>query len=63
MSEDFKTAKPALARLHQDIEAINHSAKPSYLGLIEQLECVLSARVHERIGVARYVQWVPVDSA
>ena len=35
MSDDFKLAKTALAKLHQDMEAINRLAKPSYLSLIE----------------------------
>ena len=41
MSDDLKTAKTALAKLHQDMEAINLLAEPSYLHLIKQMECVL----------------------
>jgi len=36
MSDDLKSAKSALAKIHQDMEAINRLAKPSYLGVIEQ---------------------------
>jgi len=38
MSDDLKTA---LAKLHQDMEAINRLAKPSYLSVIEQMERTL----------------------
>lgn len=38
MSDDFKTPKTALAKLHQDMEAINRLAKPSYLSVVEQME-------------------------
>ena len=41
MSDDLKTAKTALAKLHQDMEAINKLAKPSYLSVIEQMERTL----------------------
>ena len=41
MSDDLKTAKTALAKLHQDMEAINRLAKPSYLSVIEQMERTL----------------------
>jgi hypothetical protein len=37
MSDDLKTAKTALAKLHLDIEAINKLAKPSYLSVVEQM--------------------------
>lgn len=30
MSDDLKTAKTALAKLHQNMEAMNKLAKPSY---------------------------------
>src|SRR5660398_50328 len=38
MSDDFKTAKSALAKLHQDTEAVNGLDKPSYLSVIEQMQ-------------------------
>ena len=38
MSDDFKTAKTALANLHQDMEAISRLAKPPYLSVIKQME-------------------------
>ena len=34
MSDDLKTAKTALAKLHHDMEAINKLAKPPYLSVI-----------------------------
>ena len=37
MSDDLKTAKTALVKLHQDMETINRLAKP-YLNVIEQME-------------------------
>ena len=38
MSDDLKTGKTALAKVHQDMEAINRLARPSYLNVIEQIE-------------------------
>ena len=38
MSDDLKTAISAIAKLHQDMEAIYRLANPSCLGVIEQLE-------------------------
>ncbi len=37
MSDDLRAAKSAIAKLHQDMEAISRLAKPSYLGVIEQM--------------------------
>lgn len=36
MLDDFKSVKTALAKLHQDMEAINRLARPSYPSLIER---------------------------
>ncbi|MBN1142271.1 MAG: hypothetical protein JXB25_10840 [Deltaproteobacteria bacterium] len=41
MPDNLKTAKSALAKLHQDMDAINRLAKPPYLSVIEQMERTL----------------------
>ena len=38
MSDDFKTARTALGKLHQDMEFINRLANPPYLNAIKQME-------------------------
>lgn len=38
MSNDLKTAKNALAKPHQDMEAVDSLAKPFYLSVIERME-------------------------
>ena len=38
MSDDLKTAISAIAKLHQNMEAIYRLANPSCLGVIEKLE-------------------------
>ena len=38
MSDDFKTAKTALDKLHQDMEVISRLANPPYLNAIKQME-------------------------
>ena len=51
MSDDFKTAKTALAKLHQDMEAINRLTKPSYLSVIEQMERMLEPIRHQQLKI------------
>lgn len=41
MPDNLKTAKSALAKIHQDMESINRLAKPSYMSMIEQMERTL----------------------
>ena len=53
MSDDLKTAKTALAKLHQDMEAINRLAKPSYLGVIEQMERTLEPIRRQQLEISR----------
>ena len=38
MSDDLKAARSALAKLHQDMTAIDRLVKPSYLSFIQQME-------------------------
>ena len=53
MSDDLKTAKNALAKLHQDMEAINQMAKPSYLSVIEQMERTLEPIRLQQLEISR----------
>ena len=56
MSNDLKTAKIALAKLHQDMEAINRLAKPSYLGVIEQMERTLEPIRRQQLEISRALE-------
>ena len=56
MSDDLKTAKTALAKLHQDMEAINRLAKPSYLSVIEQMECTLEPIRRQQLEITRALE-------
>ena len=53
MSDDLKSAKSALAKLHQDMEAINRLAKPSYLSVIEQMERTLEPIRRQQLEISR----------
>jgi len=53
MPDDLKTAKTALVKLHQDMEAINRLAKPSYLSLIEQMERSLEPIRRQHLEISR----------
>ena len=53
MPDDLKTAKTALVKLHQDMEAINRLAKPSYLSLIEQMERSLEPIRRQHLELSR----------
>jgi hypothetical protein len=54
MSDNLKTTKTALAKLHQDMATINLLPKPSYLNVIEQMERSMEPinRQHLEIGRA-----------
>ena len=56
MSDDLKTAKTALAKLHQDMEAINRLAKPSYLSVIEQMERTLEPIRRQQLEITRALE-------
>ena len=52
MSDDLKTAKTALAKLHHDMEAINKLAKPPYLSVIEQMERTLEPIRRQQLEIS-----------
>lgn len=56
MSDDLKTAKTALAKLHQDMAAINRLAKPSYLSVIEQMERTLEPIRRQQLEITRALE-------
>ena len=56
MSDDLKTAKTALAKLHQDMEAINKLAKPSYLSVVEQMERTLEPIRRQHLEISRALE-------
>ncbi|MBM9615718.1 hypothetical protein JWJ90_15725 [Desulfobulbus rhabdoformis] len=56
MSDDLKSTKSALAKLHQDMEAINRLAKPSYLSVIEQMELTLEPIRRQQLEISRALE-------
>lgn len=56
MSDDLKTAKTALAKLHHDMEAINKLAKPSYLSVVEQMERTLEPIRRQQLEISRALE-------
>lgn len=56
MPDDLKSAKAALAKLHQDMEAINRLAKPSYLNVIEQMERTLEPIRRQQMEISRALE-------
>jgi hypothetical protein len=56
MPDNLKTAKSALAKLHQDMEAINRLAKPSYLSVIEQMERTLEPIRRQHLKITRALE-------
>ena len=56
MSDDLKTAKTALAKLHQDMEAINRLVKPSYLSVIEQMERTMEPIHRQHLEISRALE-------
>jgi hypothetical protein len=53
MSDGLNSAKPALAKIHQDMEAINNLTKPSYLSVIEQMERTLEPIRRQQLEISR----------
>lgn len=53
MLDDLKTTKSALTKLHQDMEAINRLAKPSYLSVIEQMERTMEPIRRHQLEISR----------
>lgn len=56
MSDDLKTAKTAVVKLHQDMEAINRLAKPSYLNVIEQMERTMEPIRRQQMEICRALE-------
>jgi hypothetical protein len=56
MSDNLKTAKSALAKLHQDMEAIDRLTKPSYLSVIEQMERTLEPIRRQQLEISRALE-------
>lgn len=56
MSDELKTAKTALAKLHQDMEAINRLAKPSYMSVIEQMERTMEPLRRQQLEISRALE-------
>ncbi len=56
MSNDLKTAKTTIAKLHQDMETINRLTKPSYLSVIEQMERTLEPIRRQQLEVSRAIE-------
>ena len=53
MLNDFKTAKDTLAKLHQDIDAINRVTNSSYLSVFEQMDRTMKLLRHHRLEIGR----------
>jgi len=53
MLDDLKTTKSALTKLHQDMDAINRLAKPSYLSVIEQMERTMEPIRRHQLEISR----------
>ena len=60
MADDFKIAKTALAKLHQDIEAINCAANPSYVSVIEQMERTMEPLRRQQLEISRALEMAGV---
>ena len=56
MSDDLMSAKSAIAKLSQDMEAINRLGKPSYLGVIDQLERTMEPFRHQQMEICRALE-------
>ena len=56
MADDLKIAKTALAKLHQDMEAINRLAKPSYMSVFEQIERTIEPLRRHQLEISRTLE-------
>ena len=56
MSDDLKSAKFALAKIHQDMDAINRLAKPPYLSVIEQMERTLEPIRRQQLEITHALE-------
>ncbi len=56
MPDNLKTAKSALAKLHQNLDAINRLAKPPYLSVIEQMERTLEPIRRQQLEITHALE-------
>jgi len=56
MPDDLTTTKSAIAKLHQDMETINRLAKPSYLGVLEQMERAMEPIRRQQLEISRALE-------
>jgi hypothetical protein len=56
LCDNLKTAKSALAKIHQDMESINRLAKPSYMSMIEQMERTLEPIRRQQLEISRALE-------
>jgi hypothetical protein len=56
MTNDFKIAKTALAKLHQDMEAINRLTKPSYMSVFDQIKRTIEPLRRHQFEVKRALE-------
>lgn len=56
MLDNLKTAKNTLAKLHNDMEAINRLAKPSYPRVIEQMKRTLEPIRRQQLEISRVLE-------
>ena len=53
MSDDLKTAKSTIAKLHRDMEAVNRLAEPPYLSVIEQMDRTMETLRRQQLEISR----------
>ncbi len=56
MPDDLKTAKSSLAKIHQDMDVLSRLGKPSYLGVIEQLERTMEPIRRQQLEISRALE-------
>lgn len=56
MPDDLKTAKSALTKVHQDMDALNRLANPSYLRVIKQMERTMEPIRRHQLEISRAME-------
>ncbi len=56
MSDDLKTAKSTLTKLHQDMEKFNRLTKPSYMSVIDQMERAMEPIRRHQLEISRALE-------
>lgn len=56
MSDDLKTAKSTLTKLHQDMEKFNRLTKPSYMSVIDQMEHAMEPIRRHQLEISRALE-------